>query len=355
MSVFLSEILKKFPTELELVRGDLNQEIKGLNSPELASDRELIFLSQPQHLKKALLGKSSAWVVQSDLAKSVPENVSTLITSSNPVLAMASIGRAFFPLALFHRTVEGENIHPSAVVAKSAKVGMNVTLGPGAVVGERVTIGDGTVIGSNSVIEPDVVVGSNCHIHPLVFIGHDVILGDRVEILPNSTVGTDGFGYAQDSSVNHHRLVHYGRVVLEDDVHIGAGVQIDRGTYGDTRVGSGTKIDNHCHLGHNVSIGQKTLITGGFIAAGSSSVGSHCVIGGRTTVSGHISIADRTQLGGLSAVNQTIAKAGAYAGFPLQELKESLKTRAIIRDLPRLRSQLRDLIKRVSTLETKSE
>lgn len=348
MSVTIDEILKKFPAQISLHSGNQEIEISGLNAPQLAKKTEIVFLSQPQHLMNARNGKSQIWVVQDSLIQQIEKPPTCLLQSHNPVLAMAFIGRTFFPRNEYFQIVDDQKIHPSAVISESAKVGENVRIGPGAVIGKHVTIGAGTVVGANAVIENRAEIGAECIIHPLVMIAREVILKNRVEVLPHSTIGSDGFGYAQDEKTNHHRLVHYGRVVLEDDVHIGAGVQIDRGTFGDTVVGKGTKIDNHCHIAHNVQIGEKTLITGGFISAGSSTIGSYCVIGGRTTVSGHISITDRVQLGGLSGVAQSIDAPGAYAGFPLQTVKESLRTRSLIADLPKLRSQVREILKHLN-------
>ncbi len=134
-------------------------------------------------------------------------------------------------------------------------------------------------------------------------------------------------------------------MIIEDRVHIGAGVQIDRGTFQDSRIGRDTKIDNHSHFAHNIVIGKNTIIAGGMVAAGSVTIGNYCVFGGRSTLGGHLSIPDKTKIGGLSGITKSIDKPGEYGGFPLEEINASLKTRVAIRKLPEMRKQLRAIMK----------
>ncbi len=201
-------------------------------------------------------------------------------------------------------------------------------------------------------IEPDVKIGRRSHLHPLVFIGHSCILGEECEIHPNTTIGSEGFGYAADEKFNQYRITHYGKVILEDRVHIGANVSLDRGTFLDSRVGSGTKIDNHCHFGHNFVIGKNSLITAGMISAGSVTVGDYCVFGGRTTISGHLEIASKSHISGMSVVTKSIEEGGEYGGFPLQKLRDTLKTRAALRHLPEIQESVKKILKHLG-LESK--
>lgn len=347
MAVQVREIVEKFPEILRLERGPGTHTLAALKEPREAAPGDLIFVSTIKHLETAKASAAQAWVVQRKLLNDVPGSVTVVLSADNVLLAMAKIGQEFFPLKAHRMPIEGPKIAKTAVVSGSAKLGRDVIIGPGAVIGDNCVIGDETVIGANTVIEPGARVGAHCHLHPLVFIGHSCEIGNRCEIHPNTTIGSEGFGYAQDKEINHHRLTHYGRVVLEDDVHIGAGVQIDRGTFLDSRIGRGTKIDNHCHFGHNIQIGRNTLITGGMIVAGSVSIGSYCVIGGRTTVGGHLQIGDKIQIGGLSGITKSVLEPGQYAGFPLQELKHDMRTRASLKLLPDMVKQLREIAKKL--------
>ncbi|MGE3683521.1 MAG: UDP-3-O-(3-hydroxymyristoyl)glucosamine N-acyltransferase [Bdellovibrionales bacterium] len=344
MSVQIREMVEKFPDLMTLKRGPAELQVTGPQSAAGASSTSLIFVSSRQHLQEARDSQAQAWVISEEILNEVPSSVAAVITSPNVQLCMALVARTFFPQTQNLMIHNGERIHPSSQIAASARVGENCIVGPGAVIGEHCTIGEHSIIGANAVIEPFVKIGSHTHIHPLVFIGHSCEIGNRCEIQPHTSIGSEGFGYAQDKQFNHYRLTHYGRVVIEDDVHIGCGVQIARGTFQDSRIGSGTKIDNHCHFGHNIQIGRNTLITGGVIVAGSTSLGSHCVFGGRTTISGHLQIGDRVRVGGLSGISKSVLEPGEYAGFPLQDLKSSLRTRAALKSLPELIKQVRRIL-----------
>ncbi len=355
MPVQVRAILEKFPDLIRLSKGSESSSIESLKDPTQAGPSDLIFVANAERFKAALNTKARHWLAHSTLVPKIPATVETLLVSDNVALCMALIGQTFFPITRNRQAIEGPNIHPSATVSKTAQIGSGCIIGPSAVIGDGCKIGANTVIGANAVIEPGVEIGEKCHIHPLVFVGHACVIGHRCEIHPNTTIGSEGFGYAQDKQVNHYRIPHYGRVVLEDDVHIGAGVQIDRGTFLDSRIGQGTKIDNHCHFGHNIQIGRGTIITGGVITAGSVTLGSYCVVGGRSTFAGHIQVADRVQIGGLSGVSSSVDKPGMYAGFPLQDLKSDMRTRASFKKLPLLIRQMRTVMKHLGLKDEGSE
>lgn len=346
MPIQIREIVEKFPDLLALKRQSAERTtVNRLQDPLLANEDDLIFVSTPKHLSDALKSKARSWVVQENLVDQVPGQVLNLFTSRNVTLAMAKIGQQFFPLRQHYIPVEGPPVAKSAVISNSAKLGAGCIVGPGAVIGDGCILGDGVIIGANSVLEPMVQVGAHTHIHPLVFIGHSCQIGSRCIIKPSTTVGGDGFGYAQDAQFNHHRIIHYGRVVIEDDVHIGSNVTIDRGTFQDSRIGAGSRIDNYSHFGHNIQMGKNNLVTGGMITAGSVTLGSHSVFGGRTTIAGHIQIADKVQIGGLSGVTKSITEAGEYGGFPLQDLKSEMRTRAGLKQLPAMIKSVRKILK----------
>ncbi len=343
--VTLQDLLTQCPKLLTPHRADPSFTLQRLHAAKGAAKQDLIFVSSKIHLQEAAQSSALTWVVSKDLVDQVPDSVPHVLVSSNVQLAMAQIGKLFFPQRDHFIPIGNEPIHPSAQIAATAELGENCIIGPGAVISHGVKIGAHAIIGANAVLETNVIVGDRTHIHPLVFIGHGCVVGNDCEILPNTTIGSEGYGYAQDEKFQHHRLTHYGRVVIEDYVHIGAGVQIDRGTFLDSRIGKGTKIDNHCHFGHNIQIGQNTLITGGMITAGSVTIGSYCIFGGRTTIKGHITICDRARFGGLSAISKSVTKPGEYGGHPLQEIAHDMRIRATLKTLPDMSKQLKRVLK----------
>lgn len=351
MTPTLKQMIDKFPELIKLEMGDSATRIEGLQTPKLASENQMVFLSEPKHLAEASSTQAMTWVIHLKMKDSLEKKPKNLLISPNPYLAMAMVSKEFFPNKPGVRPVDGHDIHPSAVISSSARLGAGVRVGPGAVIGDRCEIADEAVIGANAVLEPFVKVGARTHIHPLVFVGHSCEIGSDCEIKPNSSIGGEGFGFAQDQKGHHHRITHYGRVIIEDRVHIGANVQIDRGTFEDSRIGEGTKIDNHCHFGHNIQIGKHTIIVGGMLVAGSVQLGSHCVFGGRTTLKGHIKIGDHVHLMGLSSIGKDITEPGQYGGPPIQPVKDILRQRALIPLLPEMRKQILRILKKLEMEE----
>ncbi|MCB0350733.1 MAG: UDP-3-O-(3-hydroxymyristoyl)glucosamine N-acyltransferase, partial [Bdellovibrionales bacterium] len=291
MSVSAEILLQTYPELLKYLAGDKNKEAEAPCSQTHLIKNAIAYVADASMLSATLQSEIAILVVHDKIsAKALELNSKnkTLLATQNTYLSMALINSRFFALPSLKAPFEKIMIHPSAQVASTAKIGQNVILSPGAVIYDNVTIGDGTFIGANSVIEANTIIGQNCFFHPQVYVGHTCKIGDRVEIKPHSTVGSDGYGYAHDAKGNHYRIPHYGPVIIEDDVHIGANVNIDRGTFDPAIIGAGTKIDNHCHLGHNIKVGKNCLITAGIIVAGSSTIGDNCVFAGRVSVNGHI-------------------------------------------------------------------
>lgn len=352
-SVQIGEILQSFPDLLSLIRGTQDALVDQIQTGRLATTQSLVFISKSDQAREAQEGQSQTWVVPKGMADQVPAQVRTVIESPNPYLAMAKVGAKYFPERQGDQIVGEMRIHPRAVVADSAQVGAGCRVGPGAVIGENVEIGENCVIGANTVIEPNVKIGAETRLHPLVHIAHDCVIGARCEIKSNTSIGGEGYGYAHDQAFNHYRITHYGRVVIGDDVHIGSGVQMDRGTFEDSHIARGVRIDNHCHFGHNIRVGENTLITAGMITGGSTTIGANCVFGGRVTIKGHLSIADRSQFGGISGIGNNVLKSGEYGGLPLQPVKDEMKTRASLKEVPALVKKVRRILKHLG-LDEKS-
>lgn len=352
MGINLSSIIEKFPELLKFEKGDKNAPITGLQTAALAAAGDIIFLSEAKHLADTATTRAGTWVVSLKLVKDLPASFKgNLLVSPNPYLAMALVGKEFFPAKPGIVPVDGQAIHSSAVIAQSARLGKNVRVGPGAIISDGCVIGDDAIVGANTVLEPHVKVGQRTHIHPLNFVGHSCEIGDDCEIKPSSIIGGEGFGFAHDAKGDHYRITHYGRVIIENRVHIGSGVHIDRGTFEDSRIGENVIIDNHCHFGHNIRIGHHTIVTGGNLMAGSVTIGNHCVFGGGSIVTGHVQVTDKVQLAGRSVVSKSVDKSGQYGDYPLQPVKDALKARATLALLPQLRKHVSKILKKLDMEE----
>ncbi len=336
--------LKTFPHLISEIHGPHQAQFRQISALENIHPQSLVFMTHEKHLPTVLASPAAVVLVPASFKK---ENLSlekTWLLSAQPELAMRFIKNEFF-LQTPYRSQMLQAIHPSAHVDSSAQLDKSVEVGPGAVISGGVEIGPRSYIGANSVIERNVKIGSDTTIHPLVYIGHNCLIGDHCEIMPQSTIGSEGYGYAHDRSGQHHRIPHSGRVILQDNVHIGASCSIDRGTIEDTIIGKGTKIDNQCHLAHNSVIGENCLITAQFGMAGSSTIGNHFISGGKASVTGHVTITNNVQISGMSGVTKNIDKPGQYGGFPLQPLGDYLKTKAAMVHLHELRKQIQKLVK----------
>lgn len=342
MAVSAEKILSDFSDLIQHVSGPLDVKANSTSSQTECLDESIVFIGDKGQLERALKSKASILVANEKWSEDFPKNLTdkALLSSKNTYLAMALVNSKYFGLPFLRQPFEKDLIDRRAQIHPSVELGKNVIVGPGAVILQNVKIGSNSYIGANVVIEPNVVIGEEAYLHPQVYVGHSTSIGNRVEIKPNSTIGSDGYGYAHDDKGNHYKIPHYGKLVIEDDVHIGANVSIDRGTFEPARVGRGTKIDNHCHFGHNTKIGENCLITAGFMSAGSSTIGNNNVFGGRVSVNGHIAICDNVQVGPLSGVVKDITKPGAYMGFPLSPFKEGLKIQSSISKIPELRKNL---------------
>ena len=343
MTVRVSDIIENFPKVLQLIRGDAQTELSRPRPPSAPESACILFLNDRRLIEDAVGSTASVLVVSdADAEDAALEGASqTLLRSPSPELALSLVARAFFPVTVCQQGFDGSRIHPSAVISESAEISEDSIVGPNAVIGSKVRIGGACIIGANSTVEADVMIGEGSHIHANVFIAHGTIIGKNCEIHPMTSLGTEGFGYAHDEQFNHYRHVHYGRLVIEDDVHVGACVTIDRGHFGDAVVGRGTKIDNHCHLAHNIRVGKNCLMAGDVMAAGTVVIGDNNVFGGSVRVSDHVTVGDNMQFAGLSAITKDINEPGrAFGGRPLQPVNEHLKSYASIAHLPNIRKNV---------------
>ena len=334
--------------------GDLRRGAAQCRPPEEATPESLVYASEPAHIQQALSRKAAILIVHRKLAASLGGSLSestagadagTTCCFSTPAipLAMAALLK-HFDLKARRFTQWGER-HPSAIVHPTATIGANVALGPYCVIGADASVGDDCLIGAHTVIENGARIGPGTILHPHVFVGAGCDVGSRCEIHPHSSLGSDGFGYATDASGKPRKIPQLGNVRIGDDVEIGSSCAIDRATLTSTLIRSGTKLDNLCHIAHNCDLGENGFFTAGFMMAGSTKIGRNFRTGGNSVVSAHLTVADDVVLAGRSSVTNDITASGQYGGYPLQPLKEALKTLVNIGHLNRIRRDLNRVMK----------
>ncbi len=357
MPVSAQHILDKWPEFFSLVSGDKSSQAKLPSSAENPLANSIVYLNDNKlisHINSSEIAIAVIAEKNLDKLKLGELNSSiTYLSSANPKMAMSLVNQTFFAIKDNQLQIDDANIHPSASIASSANIGKDTIIGPNVVIYDGVVIGDNCFIGAQTVIESHCILGDACHIHAMVFIAHHTHMGKHCEVHPQSAIGTEGYGYATDDQGDHHRIPHYGKVVLEDHVHIGAGVNIDRGTFEDTHIGRHTKVDNHCHLAHNTVIGEQCFVTAGFITAGSTTIGNRCSFGGRSSINGHINICDNVLVGGASTVRNSIKEAGAYMGDPLMTMKEGLRAYATFPHITEMRKTLNGIKKSLEKQDDK--
>jgi UDP-3-O-[3-hydroxymyristoyl] glucosamine N-acyltransferase len=263
--------------------------------------------SYKAHLRASSAG---AVILSAELAKDCP--VPALV-SDNPYATFARVAQLLHPL----ETVSG-SVHSTAVVAADAEVHPTVSLGAHAVIDAAARVSARCMIGAGCYVGKHVVLGTDCRLSPRVTLCDYTQLGARVLVQPGTVIGGDGFGYARDEG-RWLKIPQLGRVVIEDDVEIGANTTIDRGTLDDTYIERGVIVDNQVQIAHNVRIGEFTAIAGCVGIAGSTVIGRHCTVGGAAGIVGHIRIVDNVHITAMSLVTKSITKAGQYSsGIPLQ-------------------------------------
>jgi UDP-3-O-[3-hydroxymyristoyl] glucosamine N-acyltransferase len=313
MSLNLQQLAEALHLEFQ---GAPDLVIKAVASPESAAGDDLCFMHHKKYLAEINASKCGAVILSAELAPAVQGKA--LLIADNPQYSYVMAIKA---LGLEPPLSANGNIHPSAQVADSARLGEGVTVGACVVIEDDVHIGAGTLVGAGSIIERSVFVGKNCHLHPRVTLEHEVKIGDRCILHPGVVIGADGFGLVMHEQ-QWHKIPQLGTVMIGDDVEIGANTAIDRGALGDTVIEQGCKIDNLVHVGHNVRIGAHTAIAGCVGIAGSTSIGRYCQISGAVAINGHVSLVDHVTITGMTVVTKDIRQPGVYSsGTPMLENK----------------------------------
>ncbi|HYW40072.1 MAG TPA: UDP-3-O-(3-hydroxymyristoyl)glucosamine N-acyltransferase [Terriglobales bacterium] len=310
--------------------GDSSITVTSVSSLQSATSDCLVFVEDAQYLDTAL-GSSAAAVIAGDFAAG---NIAAS-AASKPILISPQPRLAFARAARLLRDPDRNRVvHPSAIVPASAEIGKNVAIGPRAILGEHVKVGDETTINSGSVIGDDAVIGSHCRLDANVTIYPGTTLGDRVIVQAGAVLGSAGFGYVRDSQTGRYeQSPQIGRLVIEDDVEIGANSTIDRGALDETRIRRGTKIDNLVHIGHNVQIGQDVVIAAQTGLSGSVTIEDNVIMGGQVGIGDHARVEAGAMLGGQCGIlpkKILRGKGVVFWGTPARPVREYLKELAFV-------------------------
>jgi UDP-3-O-[3-hydroxymyristoyl] glucosamine N-acyltransferase len=310
--------------------GSDQAEIGSVASIESASSNDLVFVEDEKHLAAALQSRAGS-IIAGEFAASSGRGKPLLITD-HPKLAFSRAARILRENSVGDSAQE--RIHPTAVVHASAKVASTVRVEARAVINENAEIGEGSRVGSGCAIGANVKIGRECEIYPNVTIYPGTSLGDRVIVHAGAVLGSDGFGYVRDRKTGHYeKFPQVGRLVIEDDVEIGANATIDRGALDETHIHRGAKIDNLVHIGHNCQIGEDVVIAAQTGLSGSITIENGAVLGGQVGIGEHATIGEGVMLGGQGGVlpNKILrGKGQAFWGTPAQPLREYLKQLATL-------------------------
>lgn len=312
-----------------------HREIGCIASLSDGGDEALVYAEGRRQADELSSLRAAAILCPTALADLVPDGIAVLL-SDKPRSDFAAVGRLLFPRSIKPMAVTGETgISPAAHIADDARIEAGAIVEPGVVVAGGAAIGSGTVVGPNAVIGPFVQIGRNCQIGAGATIVAAVI-GDRVAIHTGARIGQDGFGYVPGQK-GLEKQPQVGRVIIQDDVELGANTTVDRGAVDDTVIGQGTKIDNLVQIAHNVRIGRHCAIAAHCGISGSVTIGDYAMLGGRVGLADHISIGDGAQLAASSGVMHDVPAGAKWMGTPAKPIKAHFREIATIRSLAQSR------------------
>jgi len=333
MTLTTAEIAKLLAGE---VHGDATATLTGFANADAAQPGDLTFAETDEFFTAAENSAATAVIA----GKHAVSTKKIVIRVANPRIAFAKALAIFFPEPAF-----AAGIHPTAVVAATAQIDPTAHVGPHCVIGERVRLGAKVVLQSGNAIGADSVLGDETNLFPNVTIYPRTQIGQRVRIHAGAAIGADGFGYVLDSGV-HRKVPQIGNVIIGDDVEIGANTTVDRGALGATVIGKGTKIDNLVQIGHNVQLGEYSIVIAQVGIAGSCKLGKYVILAGQAGIAGHLQIGDQAVIGGQAGVMTNIPAGEKWLGSPAQPDREYKRQVIAQRHLP-------DLLKKISAWEKK--
>jgi UDP-3-O-[3-hydroxymyristoyl] glucosamine N-acyltransferase len=337
----ISELAERTGARVEGLTDDI--EITGAAGLDDATEGQVTFLANPRYTPRVNSTRASA-IYLSEEAQT--DRQIAILRVKDPYLAYTRALRIFNPEAGVEPFV-----HPAAVIDPSARVAKRVAIGACVVIGRNAFIGDDVRIYPNVTIYDDVTIGRGSVIHSGVAIREGTVIGERVVIHNNSVIGCDGFGYAKDEEKHWLKIPQAGRVVIEDDVEIGAATTIDRASVGESRIGRGSKLDNLVQVGHSCTIGEDTLLCAQVGLAGSSHIGSRVILAGQAGVAGHLTIGDDVVLTAKSATSHDIPAGKVISGIPAFDNKDWLRSTAAFRRLGEIQRTVRELQRQIRTTD----
>lgn len=318
------------------LEGETQRVLRGVAPIESAGPADLTFLAHRRYVDYLRRSQPGA-VLVAEGATGLPEGL-TLIRVADPYLALARALHVFYP-----EPERQPGVDPTAVLGTGVRLGHEVVIGPYAVIEAEVVLGDGVRVGAHCVIGQGAQIGPQSELKPHVTLYPGTAVGARCLVHSGTRLGCDGYGYVWDGTT-HRKMPQVGRCVVGDDVEIGANTAIDRGSLGETRIGSGTKIDNLVHIAHNVQIGQHCLLTGQVGIAGSTRLGDGVACGGQAGIVGHLEIGSRARIAAQAGVTGDVPPGAAYGGSPAREHRSWMRAMGEFYRLP-------EIVRRVEALE----
>jgi UDP-3-O-[3-hydroxymyristoyl] glucosamine N-acyltransferase len=305
--------------------------IASIAALDRAGPGDLAFIDSVKYADQLRRTRATACLMSARFEKQAPPGVAVLL-SREPYRAFVTIARTLFASVLSPSSLFGGNaVSPYAHVHGAARLEAGVTIDPGVIVGPEAEIGSGTVIAPNAVVGPGVRIGRDCTIGAGTSITH-ALVGDRVIIHPGCRIGQDGFGFLMGGT-GHLKVPQIGRVIIQDDVEIGAGTTIDRGAIRDTIIGEGTKIDNLVQIGHNVVIGRHCVLVAQTGLSGSSTLEDFVVLGARVGVNNHVTIGEGAQIAAISIVGGDVPPGARWGGTPAKPVKRWIREMKVLERL----------------------
>lgn len=339
----LRELATRLGCQLE---GDGDIDVTRVATLEQAGAGDVAFLSNAKYASQLPRSRASAVIVGSD----VDGAPCALLRTPNPYLAFARATGLLHP-----QPRPSPGVHATAIVAPTATLGADVSIGPYAVIGSGARIGARSVIHAHVVIGDGATIGPDCWLHARVSIRERVVIGARVVMQDGAVVGSDGFGFATGEDGTHQKIPQVATVVIEDDVEIGANTTIDRPAVGETRIHAGTKIDNLVQIAHGVVVGKNSLLAAQVGVAGSSVIGEQVMLGGQVGITGHVTVGDRVKASAKTGVTGHVPADSFITGYPHLDNLEWRKAYAVVRRLPDLRKRLLELEERLAALEARKQ
>jgi UDP-3-O-[3-hydroxymyristoyl] glucosamine N-acyltransferase len=321
------------------LRGDGAATVSSVASLDRAAEGQLTFCGSARYGAQLAETRASVVLLAPELPSDAP-HARAVITVAKPQEAMVALLPRLYPAR-----ERRPGVHPSVVIGRGATLGDGVEIGPNVVIGEGASVGDRVTLGAGVTIGAGAGVGADSHLHPRVTLYAGTVVGERVIVHAGAVLGSDGFGYVFRDG-GHAKIPHVGRCVIENDVEIGAGTTIDRGSIDETVIGAGTKIDNLVHVAHNVRIGRLCLIAAQVGISGSARLEDGVVVGGQAGFQGHHTIGKGARIGGQSGVFGDVPAGETWSGYPARPHRESLRAQAAVFRLAGMLKRLEQLLGR---------